>query len=151
MSPADPAATTAPTATTTADAAGARPTATCVADLAACRDAEHYFAALGVPYDPRTLLVLRLHVLKEYARRVRDLPRPDDLAGHRAALAAAYADLVERGPLGVRTFQVLRTHAPSPFVPLEVDLDGAVPTSHPAASPSTAPATAAGPGPAENQ
>lgn len=75
-------------------------------ELAGAREAEDFFAALGVPYDPRVLEAHRLHVLKIYGLAVESwlAANPDaDPAARRRAMARAlreahdaFAD--DRGP-----------------------------------------------------
>ena len=86
--------------------------------LAACRDAEDWFAALRVAYDPRVLDVGRLHVLRLFGRELEAVDR-SDAAAVRGALERAYRALVEAGPLEHRLFKVLADRAPGQFVPLE--------------------------------
>ena len=91
-----------------------------------CRDAEDWFRALDVAYDPRVLDVSRLHVLRLFGRELERLahgggppPAGDALrAVHRDALERAYQALVTGGPLTHRVFTVLADHAPGRFVPV---------------------------------
>lgn len=81
--------------------------------LAGLSDAEQFFDALAVPYDPAVVEVHRLHILK----RFRDLiPAGADEAGCRDALARAHADFASGQ--GRKSFKVFRDAAPG-FVPLD--------------------------------
>jgi len=86
--------------------------------LAGCRDAEDWFAALRVAYDPRVLAVGRLHVRRLFGRELEAIDRSDPVAV-RNALERAYRALVEAGPLEHRLFKVLADRAPGQFVPVE--------------------------------
>jgi nitrogenase-stabilizing/protective protein len=90
---------------------------------AGCRDAEDWFAALDVPYDPQVLAVGRLHVLRLFGRELRtvDAGAPGAL---RAALERSYQALVDAGPLDHRVFKVLRDRAPRQFVPVTLAVEG---------------------------
>jgi nitrogenase-stabilizing/protective protein len=107
--------------------AGTVPAGTLPADLAACHDAEDWFRALDVGYDPTVLDVGRLHVLRLFGRELQQLGESADLptddaqlrTAHRAALERAYRALVTAGPLEHRVFKVLRDRAPGQFVPLD--------------------------------
>jgi len=90
------------------------------AELAGCRDAEDWFAALGVGYDPAVLAVLRL-----FGRELQDVDAADP-AAVRAALERSYRALADAGPLEHRVFKVLQDRAPRQFVPLaQVTAEGA--------------------------
>jgi nitrogenase-stabilizing/protective protein len=100
------------------------PTTDLAAQLAQCRDAEDYFAALGVEFDPRVLDVGRLHVMRLFGRELEEIggADPEQL---RAALTRSYQALVTGGPLDHRVFKVLSDRAPGQFVPLaEVGIEG---------------------------
>lgn len=95
------------------------------ARLLACRDAEDYFAALDVPYDPRLLQVNRLHVLRLFSPALRHyLASPADAesqAAHqlREALIAAHDAFAASTALDHRLFKVLQDRAPRGFVSLD--------------------------------
>ena len=117
-----------PTATGTADAGTADPG---IADtelsarLLACRDAEDYFIALDVPYDPQLLRVNRLHVLRMFGPALQQyLGSPVDADPRaaqrlREALVAAHDAFVCSTALDHRLFKVLQDRAPRGFVSLD--------------------------------
>ena len=102
-------------------------------DLKALSSAEEFFAALDVTYQPATLGVARLHILRRMGQTVANLAAdlPDDAvrAASREALRAAYAEFEQKSPIETRLFKVLRDRDPSrpatrgAFVPLS-DLVG---------------------------
>ena len=92
--------------------------ATTIATLSATED---FFEFLGVPYDPATVRVKRLHILKRFNERLGklELDGLDDEAlrnAYAAALANAYQDLLALEPREAALFKVFQqTRA---FVPL---------------------------------
>lgn len=93
--------------------------------LLACRDAEDYFAALDVPFDPQVLQVNRLHVLRLFGPALQEyLASPVDAETQaaerlREALAAAHEAFTVSTSLDHRLFKVLQDRAPRGFVPLD--------------------------------
>jgi nitrogenase-stabilizing/protective protein len=90
-----------------------------------CRDAEDYFAALDVPFDPQVLRVNRLHILRMFgpalqaylAGPVDDEPQAAERL--RMALAAAHDTFTSSTALDHRLFKVLQDRAPRGFVSLD--------------------------------
>jgi nitrogenase-stabilizing/protective protein len=80
--------------------------------------AEEFFGFLGVPYDPSLLNVMRLHILKRMAERLRaadlsELSDTDAFDLARLHLQRAYADFEASSPLKERVFKVLREADPA--------------------------------------
>ncbi|PDT06812.1 nitrogenase stabilizing/protective protein NifW [Rhizobium sp. M1] len=80
--------------------------------------AEEFFAALGVPYDPKVLDVSRLHIMKRMgqylaAEDFSHLPDRVIAASARAILERAYCDFATSAPLSHRVFKVLKDHNPN--------------------------------------
>jgi nitrogenase-stabilizing/protective protein len=110
-----------------AGAAGAGPAEGCGlgTTLLECRDAEDYFAALDLPFDPQVLRVNRLHILRMFGPALQayltgpvdDEPRAAERL--RSALAAAHDTFTSSTALDHRLFKVLRDRAPRGFVPLD--------------------------------
>ncbi len=79
--------------------------------------AEEFFTALNVDYEPKTLQVCRLHILKRMGQYLAEedfdgLPDRVIAARAKATLERAYADFVSASPLSQRVFKVLKDRDP---------------------------------------
>jgi nitrogenase-stabilizing/protective protein len=77
--------------------------------LAGLSDAEEFFGALGVPYDPRVLDAHRLHVMKTFGLALGswleanpEAAEPERWQAAAGALRAAYEAFAEEGPAARR-------------------------------------------------
>ena len=91
--------------------------------FAALSAAEDFFQYLGVPYDPRTVAVKRLHILKSFNERLATLAADglDDQAlreAYSAALTDAYNGLSGIEARDAKLFKVFRQTPARSFVPL---------------------------------
>ncbi|MDA8232877.1 MAG: nitrogenase stabilizing/protective protein NifW [Magnetospirillum sp.] len=82
-------------------------------DLKKLSAAEDFFAALAVPYDPATLAVARLHIMRRMGQYLAegDLGGLDDATLRlrcQEHLRRAYEDFVKSSPLDQRVFKVLK-------------------------------------------
>ncbi len=95
-----------------------------IKELENLSDAEDFFKALGVAFDPAVLRVKRLHILKRFqhylgANSGAGGDEEAIRAFYRSALEAAYRDFVSSDALTERVFKVLREAVPAPaFVPV---------------------------------
>ncbi|WP_242343318.1 nitrogenase-stabilizing/protective protein NifW [Anaeromyxobacter terrae] len=101
------------------DGAAARTGRPALPELQDLEAAEDFFAALGVPFDPRVLAVSRLHVLRRFglAMEASLRERPGASEGERraelrAALREAHALFARTTPLESGDFGVQRTARP---------------------------------------
>jgi len=90
-----------------------------VPELEGLESAEEFFAALGVPFDPRVLTVSRLHVMRRFGIAVEALLReqpgasaPERRDALRAALRDAHAVFERATPLEEGDFRVQRAARP---------------------------------------
>jgi nitrogenase-stabilizing/protective protein len=88
-------------------------------ELEGLESAEDFFAAFGVPCDPRVLAVCRLHVMKRFGLAMEAFLRERPLASEterrqalRAALRDAHAVFARATPLEEGDFGVLRAARP---------------------------------------
>jgi nitrogenase-stabilizing/protective protein len=92
--------------------------------LLACRNAEDYFAALDVPFDPQVLRVNRLHILRMFGPALQAYlagpmdDEPQAAERLRSALATAHDTFTSSTALDHRLFKVLQDRAPRGFVSL---------------------------------
>jgi nitrogenase-stabilizing/protective protein len=92
--------------------------------LLGCRNAEDYFAALDVPFEPQVLRVNRLHVLRMFGPALQAYlagpldDEPQAAERLRMALAAAHDTFTSSTALDHRLFKVLQDRAPRGFVSL---------------------------------
>lgn len=76
-------------------------------------DAEEYFEFFQLPYDAKIVNVNRLHILKQFAKNMRDidinfpnLNDPEKLDRYKEALIAAYQVFLTASPLETKLFKV---------------------------------------------
>jgi nitrogenase-stabilizing/protective protein len=99
--------------------------------------AEDFFECLSVPYDPRRLSVVRLHILKQLgayleAERLEQVSDEQAREECRQLLISAYDEFVEHSPLERRVFKVLKDatlRKSDNFVPLSRLKEGKTCTS----------------------
>jgi nitrogenase-stabilizing/protective protein len=76
-------------------------------------DAEQYFEFFGLEYDPKTVNVNRLHILKQFSNAIKDIhvqfpdaEEAERLEQYRTALIQAYALFLESTGVEQKLFKV---------------------------------------------
>ncbi|NJM97146.1 MAG: nitrogenase-stabilizing/protective protein NifW [Phormidesmis sp. RL_2_1] len=76
------------------------------------KDAEEYFEFLGLAYDPQTLNVNRLHILRKFSELVQDIDTSQDeaqtLSAYRQALQTAYDLFLTSSSVEQKLFKVFK-------------------------------------------
>lgn len=76
------------------------------------KDAEEYFEFFELPYDPQTLNVNRLHILRKFSQLVQNQEKAQDeaqtLAAYRQALITAYDLFLTSSSVEQKLFKVFQ-------------------------------------------
>lgn len=80
-------------------------------------DAEQYFEFFELPYDPETVKVNRLHILRKFSQLIQPVDRsaltePVCLNLYKEALQGAYETFLVSSPLEQKLFKVFRDRHP---------------------------------------
>jgi len=89
-------------------------------DLDDLESAEDFLDYFGINYDPKIVIVNRLHILQRFHDYLGRHPvaSPQAFAEHRECLARAYADFVRSDAITEKVFRVHQRAAGIAFVPL---------------------------------
>lgn len=101
-------------------------------DLEELSAAEEFLEYFGIDYEPKVVMVNRLHIMQRYhdylhkAETAGTLPQQEEALkdAYRQLLEQAYQDFVESDALTEKVFKVFHMHEPqTTFVPLDQILE----------------------------
>ena len=88
------------------------PTAPTLAQFHQLKDAEDYFEFFDLPYDPQTVNVHRLHILRKFSQLVKATDKTQNeietLAAYRQALQTAYTLFLSSSGVEEKLFKVFQ-------------------------------------------
>lgn len=88
------------------------PTAPTLAQFHQLKDAEDYFEFFDLPYDPQTVNVQRLHILRKFSQLVQAIDKTQEedqiLASYRQALQTAYTLFLSSSGVEQKLFKVFQ-------------------------------------------
>ena len=100
-----------------------------VAEFNQLTDAEEYFHFLGLTYDPQTLNINRLHILRKFSQLVEEIPRDETLddeqrlRAYRQALQTAYQLFLTSSSVEQKLFKVFQEKPQNVVMLSEISLE----------------------------